>query len=420
VDVLFIVAVFAHSSTLVLGCPFDAMPVVSEMVHPSGLDFNNQRKVVILRDKTLPGGKKLAFKKIAKKVRNLMGKPTTEGMTRRVYSNFNSKKGRVQSNYHKCGRSPWKLTKEVGAFLVRRLLAKRRSSICTSSTLQAEIFKELHVKISCSAISKHLKERGYKWLPRAQKRKYSKEAMRKRLRFAKHIAKMSQKKIDEHVTFATDGVILTVPPDDELGRQNYCMHGVTHMYRKETEAAAPSLAGDDPYAGQVPLSRAIPLWGAISSNGFHEIVYHTKKKLSDKEWKDAVQEGKLMVAVRKLQPGRHVGPRRVLCDNESFLSAKLIRPLYARRNVRLMHIPAYSPDLNPIESFWGWLRGELRRRDLEDLRLKKPALNKIQYTQRIKKVLRTVKAQNVAKAKFRNFKRVCQEVVEKKGAMSRQ
>jgi hypothetical protein len=62
----------------------------------------------------------------------------------------------------------------------------------------------------------------------------------------------------------------------------------------------------------------------------------------------------------------------------------------------------------------------LRRRDLEDLRLKKPALNKAQYKQRVREVLRTVKAQNVAKAKFRNLKKVCKEVVLKKGAMSRQ
>jgi len=67
-----------------------------------------------------------------------------------------------------------------------------------------------------------------------------------------------------------------------------------------------------------------------------------------------------------------------------------------------------------------WLRGELRRRGLKDLRLQKPALNKIQYKQRVKEVLRTVKAQNVAKAKFRNLKKVCKEVVKKKGAMSRQ
>jgi transposase len=396
------------------------MPVVSEVVHPEGLDFNNQRKVVMLREQTIPGVKKLSFAKIAMKVRNLRGKPTSEGMARRVYSKFKCKKGRVPSKYHRCGRSPWKLTKEVGAFIVRQLLAKRRSCVCTATTLQALVFKEHNVKISCSAIRKKLTERGYKWLPRAQKRKYSKEAMLKRLRFAKAIAKMSQEAIDEHITLATDGVVVTVPPFDPVDRQNYCFNGVTHMYRKETEAASPALAGEDPYAQQVPIGRAIPLWGAISSKGFHEIVYHPLRKLNQWQWKDVIKEGKLMGAVRKLQPGRHVGHRRLLCDNESFLNAKLVRPLYATRSISLLHIPSRSPDLNPIESFWGWLRGELRRRDLEDLRLQKPPLNKSQYLQRVKQVLRTVKAQNVAKAKFRNLKKVCQEVVEKKGAMSRQ
>ena len=190
-------------------------------------------------------------------------------------------------------------------------------------------------------------------------------------------------------------------------RKNYCFHGVTHMYRKDTEAASPGLAGEDPYADQVPLARAIPLWRAISSSGFHEIIYHPTKKLNQWQWKAVVKEGKLMTAARKLQLGGHVGPRR-------------LRPLYAKKRVRLMHIPPRSPDLDPIESFWGWLRGELRRRDLKDLRLQKPALNKIQYKQRVKEVLRTVKAQNVAKAKFRNLKKVCKEVVKKKGAMSRQ
>ena len=133
-----------------------------------------------------------------------------------------------------------------------------------------------------------------------------------------------------------------------------------------------------------------------------------------------IKQGKLMAAVRKLQPGGHVGPRRILCDNESFLSAKMVRPLYNKSRIRLMHIPAGSPDLNPIESFWSWLRGELRRRDLQDLRLKKPALNKTQYKRRIQEVLRTVKAQKVAKAKFQNLKKVCKEVLKKKGAMSRQ
>ena len=133
-----------------------------------------------------------------------------------------------------------------------------------------------------------------------------------------------------------------------------------------------------------------------------------------------VKDGRLQNAIRALQPGAHAGPRRLLCDNESFLNAKSVRPEYKKRRIQLLPIPAKSPDLNPIESFWGWLRGELRRRDLEDLRLKKPGLTKTQYRNRIKEILRTVKAQNVAKAKFQNYKKVCKEVVNKKGAASRQ
>ncbi len=77
-----------------------------------------------------------------------------------------------------------------------------------------------------------------------------------------------------------------------------------------------------------------------------------------------------------------------------------------------------SPDLNPIESFWGWLRQAMRRLDLEDIRKKRPALGKTAWTQRLKRVLKTKTAQTVAKNKFANFKKVCKLVYKKKGAAS--
>lgn len=70
-------------------------------------------------------------------------------------------------------------------------------------------------------------------------------------------------------------------------------------------------------------------------------------------------------------------------------------------------IPAHSPDLNPIESFWSWLKKELRRRDLEDLRQKQPPLGKTAYKQRVKSILKGKKAQKAARAKFANFRKVC-------------
>ena len=101
------------------------------------------------------------------------------------------------------------------------------------------------------------------------------------------------------------------------------------------------------------------------------------------------------------------------------MEAKESRKQYSKNHIKLLHIPAKSPDLNPIESFWGWVRARLRLRDLEDLKQGRAALGKTACKIRVKKFLKSKKAQDVAKAKFNAFKKVCQEVVRKKGAASR-
>ncbi len=56
--------------------------------------------------------------------------------------------------------------------------------------------------------------------------------------------------------------------------------------------------------------------------------------------------------------------------------------------------------------------------DLEDLRNKRPALGRTAWTVRLKRLLKTQKAQTVAKRKFQNFKKVCKVVYQRKGAHS--
>jgi transposase len=64
-----------------------------------------------------------------------------------------------------------------------------------------------------------------------------------------------------------------------------------------------------------------------------------------------------------------------LCNNESFLrKAKATKEAGAEQGESLWHIPPRSPDLNPVEKFWAWLRRELRRLDLQDLSKKKRSL----------------------------------------------
>ena len=179
----------------------------------------------------------------------------------------------------------------------------------------------------------------------------------------------------------------------------------------------PRLAADDEFQKQVPLSRALPLWGGISEGGFVSVLWHLdRKKTNTKQWAAAVDAGKLTNALRQLNPRNQRGPWHVLCDNETFLRTKASLAAYRRRRVVLWDVHAKSPDLNPVERFWAWLRKKLRQMDLADLRARRAPLTKPQYATRVQRVLQTRKAQSVAKRCAGHFRTSCQKVLDNRGA----
>ncbi|CAE8653377.1 unnamed protein product [Polarella glacialis] len=391
-----------------------AMPVISEVVHPLSLNFENQRKVILLRDV-----KKQSWDDVRKQVRNLKGKKPTVKLLRRVYKNFSKKKGRVVYKDKKCGRKPWKVTKGVESFLLRRLKALRCESICTTTVLQRELVNEKGVDLEASTIRKVLTRNGYFWLTRAQKRKYSPDVTAQRLAFAKAVLRMSKAQLRERLSLSLDGVVLSMAPKDPLERQNWCAHGDTHMWRKRCEAASPDLAGNDAYGKQVPLCRAVPLWAGISEGGFATVVFRKSKKLCTVEWAEIVNGGKLTNAIRSLSPTKPRGPWWVLCDNETFLRTAVSQAAHKAQGISLWSVPPRSPDLNPVEKFWAWLRRTLRQKDWADLRAGRKALDKKAYQARVRSTCRTKRAQAVAASCAGGLRKVCKEVVAKKGAMAR-
>ena len=82
-------------------------------------------------------------------------------------------------------------------------------------------------------------------------------------------------------------------------------------------------------------------------------------------------------------------------------------------------MPPKSPDLNPVEKFWAWVRKQLRAQDFADLRARRKVLGKTAYTVRVKKLLRSARAQQVASNITLGFKKVCRQVVKNKGAASK-
>ena len=147
----------------------------------------------------------------------------------------------------------------------------------------------------------------------------------------------------------------------------------------------------------------------------HQCRHPSSKKTNKEDWSQAVRDGKVTEALRALNPRNKTGPWTILCDGESFLRAKVSMAAYRSKKIVLWSVPAKSPDLNPVEMFWGWLRKRLRALDLNDMRKKRKPLGKTAYTARVKSVMKSQKAQAVAKSFAGRLRKTCQEVVDRKG-----
>ena len=166
------------------------------------------------------------------------------------------------------------------------------------------------------------------------------------------------------------------------------------------------------------MSRAVPLWGGIGQGGFGIVTWHKQKKLTQEEWVQVRRSGKLVEACRRARPDRTHGPWHILCDNEGFLQGKSAQCLYERLSVHLLHIPPRSPDLNPFEKFWAYLRKRLRAMDLQDVEARRPPVGRAQLKARVACILSSAKSKVVSKNLVRGLKRVCKVVLKKRGAAS--
>ena len=389
------------------------MVVVTEVVHPHSLDFQNQRTVVVKRDQGM------AYTDIAPLVKTVHGQVPTPRTCANVYNKFSRRLGRVRYHYSRCGRQAWKLTPPVVSYLLQRLRDLRRDGLCTSTHLQHVLAREKNVKVDASKIRGVLRRKGYRWLPRSKKRVYNREDRLARMAFARKIIRHSNKDLRALLSMCMDGVVLALPPRDLTDRINFLRCQETHVWRKPREGVSlPELDGHDPYKDQVPLARAVPMWAGVSGDGAAIVTFHARKKITTEEWAAAVQAGRLRAALVSLNPQNRRGPWSILCDNESFLDSRAARAGHAKCRVRLLHIPARSPDLNPVEKFWSWLRKELRTRDLRDALAKRPVLGKLAYRARIRAVLKTRKAERVAANTVNGLKKVCKKVIAKQGRAS--
>ena len=164
------------------------MTEIREVISCARMAFPEQRKAYMLRYIM-----RLSWEKIAEQVVNLRGEHPSWVCVKETVQRLSVSKGCRKYKYSRCGRRPWKMTSEIQQFVIRRLVARRATQIVTSVTLQADLSAEKGVTVEASTIRKLLKRRGYRWLPRNQKRKYSASQKRSRLAFARAVLRMNKK-----------------------------------------------------------------------------------------------------------------------------------------------------------------------------------------------------------------------------------
>ena len=394
------------------------MVLSSVHVHPRGLNVVMQTKVYALRKHGLKG-KKMSWEKIAAKIRNKQGLAPGWKVCRDAFNRMCTRTGTAKYKYANCGRKAT-LTKPLRVWLVRRLRVLRRSTECTSTTLQRELAREKHVTVEASTVRRALHLEGYRWLARSKKPMYNERDRALRVGFAREVMTLSEEELRAKMNFSMDGVVFTIPPQDVVARENYCRSDVTRVWRLRGEGSLTELHGHDRYKNQVPPSRMIPLWGGLAYGGFAPVLWHDERKTDAVDWSKAVRDGALVAALRAVNhPSKARGPWTILCDNESFLRAPECLALYRRLDISLWKLPPRSPDLNPIEKMWGWARRRLRAMDLADLIARRAVLGRVAYKSRVRRLLRTQRAQQVAAAFASNLRTVAARVIKQKGAAVR-
>ena len=108
-----------------------------------------------------------------------------------------------------------------------------------------------------------------------------------------------------------------------------------------------------------------------------------------------------------------------MAENEGFLKTPASVNAHARARVQMWHVLPRSPDLNPVEQVWGWLRMRLRKMDLADLTVKRAPIARAALKARVRSLVRSQHAKRVTKNYMWGLRKTCLEVIKKRGAATR-
>jgi len=101
------------------------------------------------------------------------------------------------------------------------------------------------------------------------------------------------------------------------------------------------------------LSERLNCYGAYDFTNGECLLWHDG-------WCDGERTGKFLQEVARWRQGKK-GRLVVIWDNAPCHIARLAKAQAAALGIELVFLPGYSPDLNPIERLWDWMREEVTR-----------------------------------------------------------
>ncbi len=351
------------------------MPVVSMTVHPDGL---HPIEAVKAWHKHTQEGMSVDQVIAEGDIVNLRGDvPGRKAMYAAIRRVEGMGKGDVlpKTRYQNCGRS--KLLsddeqKQVVAFVAQW----RTKRFCTCRYIR----QELKLAASTRTINRVLNDHGYYWRKVPAIQGLTVEQLKKRQAFVEKYKDRPAAWWVERMNLVLDGVTLTMPPRPLSGRLKHAAQRISSMWVREGERLNNDLHTHNRCG--IQLGTKVPLWGGFTGNGkFTLRMWTPKPKMTRQDWEELVPSVKETIddAYGADLPHRPW----VWHDNERFL---LCPSVYQQNGLTLHRFPPNSGDLNPIETVWAWLRKDLAKRELEDLKSKR-TLTPPQFKQRCAQLL---------------------------------
>jgi len=220
----------------------------------------------------------------------------------------------------------------------RQIIKLIESEKAKSSNEVAQKLSDKGIRVSARTVQRRLNKQGFHYGKRIRKPLLSPIHIEKRLKWA-----VANKDRDwNRVIFS----------DESLFVKNYQLKSV---WKRHNEV---KLIRTTKHCVQVSM------WGCFSAQGFGKLIV-IKGILESKQMTKIYRRGLLPSATKFY--GANSRDWFLLEDKDPKHTSKLSKSWKARNRVQVLEWPANSPDCNPIENFWAYLKARLSKKNFKNL-----------------------------------------------------